>query len=763
MSAVKYLPFLSLLTLLSCGGGGEDSPSITPTPKVTIDYSITVMSDGYLENATVWLDLNDDGTLNSDEPQAKTNSNGQASLAISDQIVVSDFSVIAKVEQGITKNKNSDELVNKSFFLAAPKGEAIVSPLSTFIYFSQQNGIEKNIAVDSLALSLNTDNTLILSDFISTSDEVLSMLSKDIVRLSILPETNFKFHDVANNNDQLANDLAAYLSFQSQQDNGQKIIRNEGGNIDFDTDSDGVADEDDSDIDGDGYVNYLDVFPYLETENSDLDKDGVGDNSDTDIDGDGIANELDVNPLTIDILTQYNPGTLTLGTVKQVSIDKGEWHYFIIDTPAEAQLNVLLSQLTGDLDLYIKKSSIPTKFEYDCRSNNAETDSENCIERLYEAGQYYVAVFARDTSLYELLAKQEEIVVKKVMLLLHGLASEPGTWQSLISNDSFFNGACQILASTENISSLPKVNNQGISCFNVEFGSYDRLQEYASVGLDGKTCNRVGGCSGDYTTFDLLGAEVENVIGTIINTLGQDTEIVLLGHSRGGLAARAYLQNNSEYKSYVTGIATTGTPHQGSPLGRFYSYMEQNCIPESVYRQDGSKCEDNWEVVELLAGIRKFLGVPIGEEQMDLQAPSINFLAPTSFDMTELNENLQLLPELIVGHLSYKGTKFGLLGIDVKFYFDYDLYSYQSGLGDHPHPDTLRYIENGKSRASLIGDGIVPAYSQQLSILLEEIGRPVDVSGVINTTNILHTAETSRISDLNWLFERLYPKLGWDE
>ena len=38
----------------------------------------------------------------------------------------------------------------------------------------------------------------------------------------------------------------------------------------------------------------------------------------------------------------------------------------------------------------------------------------------------------------------------------------------------------------------------------------------------------------------------------------------------------------------IKGFATTGTPHQGSPLGRFYQYMHDNCIPKSVYRQDGS-------------------------------------------------------------------------------------------------------------------------------------------------------------------------------
>jgi hypothetical protein len=238
----------------------------------------------------------------------------------------------------------------------------------------------------------------------------------------------------------------------------------------------------------------------------------------------------------------------------------------------------------------------------------------------------------------------------------------------------------------------------------------------------------------------------------------------MFGHSRGGLAARYYLQNSEQTnRSRVKGFATTGTPHQGSPLGRFYQYMHDNCIPKSTYRQDNSKCEDNWEVIEMLQGTRTYFGFDIGlEYQMDLQAPSIDFLSPYSLSILSINEDLHSLNGLIMGQLTYEGTSFGVLSKDAGISDQYDLYAYGTLFaGDHPHPDTLRYIEDGQTRASLKGDGIVPSDSQRLSLLLDNEGIEITVQGSQKSVDILHIEETSKVSDINWLFERLYPSLGW--
>jgi hypothetical protein len=33
-------------------------------------------------------------------------------------------------------------------------------------------------------------------------------------------------------------------------------------------------------------------------------------------------------------------------------------------------------------------------------------------------------------------------------------------------------------------------------------------------------------------------------------------------------------------------MITTGTPHKGTPFGRIYDYLQQNCLPESTHKND---------------------------------------------------------------------------------------------------------------------------------------------------------------------------------
>ena len=65
----------------------------------------------------------------------------------------------------------------------------------------------------------------------------------------------------------------------------------------FDIDNDGILNSNDPDYDNDGLLNELDVFPLDADEQIDSDADGVGDNADADNDNDGVINLLDLFPL----------------------------------------------------------------------------------------------------------------------------------------------------------------------------------------------------------------------------------------------------------------------------------------------------------------------------------------------------------------------------------------------------------------------------------------------------------------------------------
>ena len=762
-----FIPFLSI-GLFACGGGesdgAESAKAPTPVQPAEQSYSVTVI-DGYLKDATVWLDINDNGLQDASEPTAQTGVNGIAELNLSSNLNIDKYSVLAMAEAGKAYDETLEKLVERTFVLASPAGKNVITPLTTLIYIKQRESGDENFANSQVGLAINGVTENLYDDFIASGNRYLAGVSADIVRLSLMPETTNQLSSLTEDPDSLMRLVEQYIRIRTRDDEDTYVMLDNNGKLSGDTDLDGIADSDDLDIDGDNIDNDSDVFPYDSTEwedidedgignNSDddidgdgianqgdlfpyditdwedLDNDGIGDNSDEDVDGDGITNEEDNNPYLAEYYTIQNPGILTDSKTIYTTIADDDWQYFKINVPAGVILKIELSNLSDDVDLYVSSDEFPEKLSYSCRSNKSDSEAEKCLIRNNDLNTYYISVLARDNASYELSASTEEIVYKKALLMLHGLASSPDTWNAMINDDSFFNGQCHVIkVSGEALPTLGS-NDDGISCFNLEFGSLDRDPRYSAKGLDNLSCNSVLGCDGDFTTFEGLGIEVEAAIERIIEHLGNDVEIFLFGHSRGGLAARSYLQNQSlEFKSFVKGFATTGTPHQGSPLGRFYRYMENNCTPKSAYRQDGSHCEDNWEVIEMLKGTRTFIGINYQKEyQLEMQAPGIDFLSPESSEISALNESLVALEQMVIGQLVYEGTEFGILNKGAGLSDYYDLYNYGSLFsGDHPHPDTLRYIENGASRESLIGDGIVPSFSQRLDLLLEKEGINITV------------------------------------
>lgn len=755
---------LSLSTLLACGGGSSSDTELPPTSQQTTQpYSVTVI-DGYLRSATIWLDLNDNGSQDADEPTITTEKNGVGTFDLDSDVDTTKYRVMAHAHAGVTFDESLNQVVESDFFLSSIKGGTIITPLTTLVYFKSielDSEEEAKLLVSSL---FDLSSQSIFEDFIAAGDKEQESLAADIVRLSLMPETESEFSSIVADSGVLFSNLSEYQYLSVRGEDRIHVIRDINGGLSGDTDIDGIADTDDQDMDGDGTLNEADDFPYDSKEWEDLDNDGVGNNSDTDTDGDGILNDEDDNPLFAEFNTIKNPGEIKVSELTTGYITQNQWQYFTVESPEDVMLNFSLSNLSDDVDLYVKQGESPTKFNYLCRSNLSNIESEKCVVRAKEVSTYHIGVLARQNSTFELIVESEAIVYQKVMLLLHGLASSPETWDAMVNDDSFFNGSCQNLTIDNDTLTEGETNNDGISCFNLEFGSYDRDTKYSATGLDDKVCNSVLGCDGDYTTFEGLGYEVDDAISRIVEKLGPDIEIVMFGHSRGGLAARYFLQNSLlTNTSLVKGFATTGTPHQGSPLGRFYQYMEDNCTPKSTYRQDNSKCEDNWEVIEMLQGTREFFGYNYSDEyKMDLQAPSVDFLSPESISINSLNETLQSLNGLTMGQLTYQGTQFGILGRDAGLSDLYDLYDYGTWFsGDHPHPDTLSYVQNGQTRLSLLGDGIVPAESQKLNLLLEKEGIAITTQKSLNTSNILHIEETSQVTDIYWLFERLYPSLGW--
>ena len=761
--------FLASCLLTACGGGGssEEEPkqSVYIQPQFT-QLKVTAI-DGYLREAIVWLDLNNDGVLNNSEPSSNSGVNGIATLDIPSDIDSSEHHFWVQASAGKTFDESLNQRVIRDFAMVAPKGITTITPITTLVYVKEKDLGDLTSAQKAVASLLDVETSVLYNDFIKSKNKDLESIAADLVRLNLIPSSSEALFHLPKNTRDWEYRLFNAIDLRNEV-GSQHVTLNATGVVTIDMDADGIADEDDMDIDGDNVLNAEDSFPHDASEWSDLDGDGTGDNSDQDIDGDGIANEQDENPSKADFFTELNPGTLEFSIKKSINIKQDQWQYFSFSANSSSTNNILLSDLSEDVDLYVSDTTLPTKFEYLCRSNESDNSNESCTVKnsSKDSKTFYIGIFSRLDADYTIEISEEELALQKVILLLHGLASSPSTWASFIQDDQYFDGQCYTLTADQQILNTYDSPVGDLTCFNLEFGAFDRGSIYSEVGLDDLACNKPLGCDGDFTSLEGLGNEIEQAIEKIIEHQGEDIEIFLFGHSRGGLAARAYLQNNnSNYKPYVVGMATTGTPHLGSPLGRFYKYMADYCTPFHVYRQDNSKCEDNWEVVEMLNGTRTYFGFAVGQEyRLEMRAPGIDLLSPESTQITTLNEEALNLSGYTLGQLVYNGTEFGVLSEGDGIFDNYDLYAYQSLFsGDHPHPDTLRYIENGHSRSSLLGDGIVPEESQRLSEILAIDGIQMDKMGVQSSENILHTQQTSMVSDIHWLFEGIFKSLDWEK
>lgn len=162
-------------------------------------------------------------------------------------------------------------------------------------------------------------------------------------------------------------------------------------------------------------------------------------------------------------------------------------------------------------------------------------------------------------------------------LLLHGLNSDPETWKDLIYSRF---GYCDRLKIVKGDSLEPFRAEYDGQIYNPEAWDWFR-KDWPSNGCYALEFNSSeallpgGGDweSGDGLTYEELGMQVGAAVKWIVQDRKPAT-IVFVGHSRGGLAARAYLQALNASTTYRKALVTIGTPHRGSPFGRIKWWMD---------------------------------------------------------------------------------------------------------------------------------------------------------------------------------------------
>ncbi len=98
------------------------------------------VADGYLVNATVFLDKNGNGLLDAGEPSTKTDVNGAYALSV-DSSDIGKYPIFALAIEGVTIDKDTNQTVTKSYILSLPKeivsdsvNSNFISPISTWIH-----------------------------------------------------------------------------------------------------------------------------------------------------------------------------------------------------------------------------------------------------------------------------------------------------------------------------------------------------------------------------------------------------------------------------------------------------------------------------------------------------------------------------------------------------------------------------------------------------------------------------------------------------
>lgn len=183
MKKVSLLAASVAIALSGCGGSdGGSSDGATPGGIV-----ITAI-DGYLENAQVWVDTNDNLKLDSEDKKLDSNTNASGEITLPNEY--KDKAVFIKAIAGQTIDKTRG-LVTSDFDLAATAGATVVSPMTNMVVEQMEANssltleqAQENVIDSVTASGLEASNELIFGDYIaddSQEAEALNIIGETLV------------------------------------------------------------------------------------------------------------------------------------------------------------------------------------------------------------------------------------------------------------------------------------------------------------------------------------------------------------------------------------------------------------------------------------------------------------------------------------------------------------------------------------------------------------------------------------------------------
>jgi hypothetical protein len=187
---------LIIATIITgCGSGVGDGTSagVGTGGTGTVVASIAgTVADGYLVNATVFLDKNGNYQLEAGEPSTTTDAHGDYKLNI-DPADVGKYPIVAHVIKGVTIDKDTNQAVTNSYVLSMPKdnvsGSAsnnFISPISSQIREMMETGKFTTLqqATEALRTRMGLPaGTDMMADYIAANNTAMHYAAQNMVTL----------------------------------------------------------------------------------------------------------------------------------------------------------------------------------------------------------------------------------------------------------------------------------------------------------------------------------------------------------------------------------------------------------------------------------------------------------------------------------------------------------------------------------------------------------------------------------------------------
>lgn len=174
-----------------CGSSGSGN---TMTNQTSAEKSVVsgAVADGYLVNATVFLDKNGNYRLDAGEPSTSTIAKGVYSLTV-DFADVGKYPIVALATKGVTIDEDTNQAVASSYVLSLPKDSVsgtvnsnFISPITTQVREMMETGTYSSMqqAMEDLRTKMGLPGgTNVMSDYMAANNTAIHAAARNMASL----------------------------------------------------------------------------------------------------------------------------------------------------------------------------------------------------------------------------------------------------------------------------------------------------------------------------------------------------------------------------------------------------------------------------------------------------------------------------------------------------------------------------------------------------------------------------------------------------